>query len=215
MSERPWFSGEVALTGGEVAKRHAPATLRNRDAIAEVLARELPTSGLVLEVASGSGEHAIHFARRFPSLDWLPSDPDPIARASIAAWIDEAALSNISPPLDVDACAAIWPIASAAAILCINMTHIAPWAATAGVFTGGAQLLEQGAPLIFYGPFLKADIETAPTNLAFDAQLRAWNRDYGVRAVEDMDRVAEAHGFVRTKCTMMPANNLTLVYRLN
>lgn len=215
MSDRPWFAGDAARSGGAAAKRHAPATLRNRDVIADVLARELPATGLVLEVASGSGEHVTHFAARFPALDWQPSDPDPIARASISAWVEEIALANICPTLDLDAASPEWPIPDAAAILCINMTHIAPWAATVGLFAGAARLLKRGAPLILYGPFLKADVETAPSNLAFDTQLRSHNPAYGLRAVEDMDRVANEHGFARTACHSMPANNLTLVYRLN
>ncbi len=215
MSERPWFAGEAIHPGGDTAKRHAPATLRNRDAIADVLSRELPASGMVLEVASGSGEHIIHFAGRFPALNWQPSDPDPIARRSTAAWIEDAALSNILPPIDIDTSTPDWPIGATAAIVCINMTHIAPWVATLGLFAGAARLLEHGAPLILYGPFLKADSETAPSNIAFDAQLRSRDSAYGLRAVEDIDRLAEAHGFVRTACHSMPANNLTLVYRIN
>ncbi len=214
MSERPWFSGEAAHPGGAAAKRHAPATLRNRDVIADVLAQELPASGLVLEVASGSGEHIIHFAERFPTLAWQASDPDPVARMSIEAWATEGALTNLLAPVDLDASAETWPVNAAAAILCINMTHIAPWAATIGLLRGAARLLGQGAPLILYGPFLKADIETAPSNAAFDAQLRERNRAYGIRRVEDVDEEAEAHGFTRTACHLMPANNLVLVYRL-
>lgn len=215
MSERPWFAGEAVRPDGDVTKRHAPATLRNRDAIADVLARELPLSGLVLEVASGSGEHVIHFADHFPTLEWQPSDPDPVARASISAWMEDARLSNLRSPLDVDASAGDWPIDAAAAILCINMTHIAPWAATVGIFAASARLLERGAPLIFYGPFLRAEIETAPSNLAFDIQLRTRDPAYGLRAVEDLDRVGQAQGFARTMCYTMPANNLMLVYRLS
>jgi hypothetical protein len=215
VSDRPWFAGEAQRFDGDAAKRHAPATLRNRDVIADVLARELPTSGLVLEVASGSCEHIIHFAKRFPAHEWQPSDPDPVARASIAAWAEEAALANIHPPIEIDASAADWPINASDAILCINMAHIAPWAATAGVIAGGARLLKHGSPLIFYGPFLKADIETAPSNLAFDAQLRTRDPSYGIRSVEDVDREAIVHGLVRTACHYMPANNLMLVYRIN
>ncbi len=215
MSERPWFAGEAAHPAGDAAKRHAPATLRNRDAIADVLARELPASGLVLEVASGSGEHIIHFAERFPALEWQASDPDSVARRSISAWAEEAALSNILLPVDLDASAEEWPTSAASAILCINMTHIAPWAATLGLLKGAARLLRPGAPLILYGPFLKADIETAPSNAAFDAQLRARNPAYGIRWVEDVDRAAEPLSLARTACYPMPANNLVLVYRLS
>lgn len=207
---RPWFSG-----GDQSGKLHAPAALRNRDAIAEVLARELPESGLVLEIASGSGEHIVSFAVYFPALRWQPSDPDPVARASIAAWGAEAALSNLLPPLDLDASATDWPISSADAIVCVNMTHIAPWAATLGLLAGASRLLPFGAPLIVYGPFVMSGIETAPSNLAFDAQLKRMDPRFGLRAVEDIDGEAEKRGFTRTACHAMPANNLILVYRLN
>lgn len=210
MTERPWFSGN-----GEGERRHAPATLRNRDAIAGVLVRELPESGLVLEVASGSGEHAVHFAARFPALRWQPSDPDPSARASIAAWSQEAALPNLLPPVDLDAASASWPVIAPAAILCINMVHITPWASTLGLLDGAARLLTPNSPLILYGPFRRADVDTAPGNLAFDAQLKAMDTRFGLRAVEDVDQAAEERGLVRTALYPMPANNLTLVYRVN
>jgi len=206
---QPWFAGEA----DGAAKRHAPATLRNRDAIADILQQALPEAGLVLEIASGSGEHAIYFAERFPALTWQPSDPDPVAVASVSAWAAEAALPNIQPPLALDASSPQWPIEQADAILCINMTHISPWEATLGLLDGAARLLGTGAPLILYGPFLKEDIETAPSNLAFDAQLRQRNPAYGIRAVEDIDSEAERRGIKRAACHIMPANNLTLVYR--
>ncbi len=140
----PWVPGEAA---GQADRRHAPATLRNRDAIARVLADVLPPRGTVLEVASGSGEHVVHFARTFPALDWQPSDPDPAALRSIAAWVDEANLANVAPPVMLDAGAGDWPVASADAILCINMVHISPWAATLGLLRGAARLLPPGGPL--------------------------------------------------------------------
>lgn len=211
---RPWFV-EDGRTPGADPRLHAPATQRNRDAIADVLARELPTAGLVLEVASGSGEHAIHFARLFPALDWQPSDPDAMARASIAAWAAGSGLSNIRAPLDINTALPRWPIDRADALLCINMTHISPWEATQGLFAGAERIMASGAPLILYGPFLQADVETAPSNRAFDAQLRARNPRYGLRAVEDIDALAAQHGFARDALHPMPANNLTLVYRLS
>ncbi len=152
----PWMPSD----GGEGDKRHAPATLRNRDAIAAVLGDWLPASGTVLEVASGSGEHAVHFAAAFPKLDWQPSDPDPSALASIAAWSAEAGLPNIAAPLHLDASAPDWPLGHADALLCINMVHISPWAATLGLFAGAARLLGPGAPLILYGPACAAAIPT-------------------------------------------------------
>ena len=172
----PWMPSD----GGEGDKRHAPATLRNRDAIAAVLGDWLPASGTVLEVASGSGEHAVHFAAAFPKLDWQPSDPDPSALASIAAWSAEAGLPNIAAPLHLDASAPDWPLGHADALLCINMVHISPWAATLGLFAGAARLLGPGAPLILYGPYLEADVATADSNLAFDESLRSRNPDWGL-----------------------------------
>ena len=194
-------------------KRIAPAAGRNREPIAAVLAEELPPSGLVLEVASGTGEHAVHFARTFPRLDWQPSDPDAEARESISAWREEAGLANLLVPIAVDASAPPWPIARADAVLCINMVHISPVASTEGLLAGAAALLAPGAPLILYGPYLEADVETAPSNLEFDASLRARNPEWGLRAVEWLDELADGHGFRRARRVAMPANNLTLVYR--
>lgn len=194
-------------------KRHAPAAVRNREPIAAVLADELPASGLVLEVASGSGEHAVHFAGTFPRLTWQPSDPEADARASIAAWRDEAGLSNLLAPLALDAAAGEWPVERADAIVCINMAHISPPEATQGLFAEAGRLLGADSPLIVYGPFLEASVETAPSNLAFDTDLKARNPAWGLREVEWLDRVARDCGFVRTRRVAMPANNLTLVYR--
>ena len=194
-------------------KRHAPATGRNREPIAAVLTEELPETGLVLEVASGSGEHAVHFARTYPRLEWQPSDPDPHALESIAAWRDEAELDNLRAPVLLDASASDWPLRRADAVLCINMVHISPVAATEGLVAGAAQLLTPGAPLILYGPYFDAEVETAPSNLAFDLDLKARNPEWGLRSVEWLDALAAAHGFARTRRVVMPANNLTLVYR--
>ena len=194
-------------------KRHAPAAARNREPIAAVLTEDLPASGLVLEVASGTGEHAVHFARTFPALAWQPSDPDADARASIAAWLEEAELPNLRAPLDLDAAAPEWPIDRADAVLCINMVHISPIAAAEGLLAGAARLLERDAPLILYGPFLEADVDTAPSNLAFDASLRARDARWGLRSVEWLDELAASNGFRRTRRVAMPANNLVLVYR--
>lgn len=205
-----WVPGEA---GGEAHKRHAPATLRNRDAILTILRDALPSAGLVLEVASGSGEHAIHFAAALPALDWQPSDPDPAALASIAAWRAEAGLPNLRPPLLLDA-AGDWPIDRADAILCINMVHISSWDATVGLFTQSARLLQKGAPLILYGPYFRKDHPTAPSNLGFDESLRARNAEWGIRWLEDVNELAERQGFAVEAVYAMPANNLTVVYRL-
>ena len=194
-------------------KRHAPAVERNRAPIAAVLAEELPAEGLVLEVASGTGEHAVHFARAFPHLAWQPSDPDPEALESIAAWRAEEGLANVREPVLLDAAAARWPVSAADAVLCINMIHISPVAATEGLLAGAAALLAPGAPLIVYGPYFEKGVETAPSNLEFDAWLKRRDPGFGLRSAEWLDRLAAGHGFARTRRAAMPANNLTLVYR--
>ena len=199
------------------AKQHAPATLRNREPIADVLARELPARGTVLEIAAGTGEHAVFFAERFPMLSWQPTDPSPEALASIAAWRADYPGTNLSAPLLLDAAAPDrWPITQAAAILCINMVHISPWEATLGLFRGAAQLLG-GAPsdgaLILYGPYIETGIETAPSNLEFDASLKARNPLWGLREAEALDGLAAQHGMARSARYALPANNIMLVYR--
>ena len=211
MTDRPepWEPGS-----GAAAKLHAPATERNRDAILAVLREELPPSGLVLEVASGSGEHAIHFAAAFPDLDWQPSDPDPAALASIAAWREEAGLANLRPPIRLDAVAA-WPVRHADAILCINMVHISAWEATLGLLRGAGEALAPGGLLYLYGPYLRDDVDTAPSNLAFDMSLRARDPRWGLRRVEDVIVAAEIEGLRFDRLVEMPANNLSLLFRRN
>ncbi len=194
-------------------KRHAPATLRNRAAIADVLADWLPASGVVLEVASGSGEHVVHFAASFPQLFWQPSDPDPAALASIAAWSTEAGPTNIAPPLALDAAAPEWPLDSAGAILCINMVHIGPWEATLGLFADAARLLVPGAPLILYGPYIEPGVPTADSNRAFDADLRARNPAWGLRNTGEVKVAAADAGLRFCERRAMPANNLMLLFR--
>lgn len=202
----PWIAAED--TGG--VRKHAPATLRNREAIAEALGDILPPSGLILEIASGSGEHCAYFAERFAGLAWQPSDPDPAALASIADWTH--GLGNVRPPLAIDAAAPDWPIDRAAAILCINMVHISPWAATLGLLAGSARRLDPGGALILYGPYRRAGIPTVPSNEAFDASLKARDPAWGLRAVEAVSAAA-APDFSRERLIEMPANNLLLVYR--
>ena len=194
-------------------KQTAPAAARNRDPIAAVLAEELPGSGTVLEVASGTGEHALFFSSRFPQLAWQPSDPDPDAIASVAAWRAESGPPNLLAPVMLDAASGHWPVAAAAALVCINMVHISPWAATRGLFAGAARILPSSAPLILYGPYLEEGVETAPSNLAFDESLKARNRAWGLRAVAAMDALGHDNGFTRSRRVAMPANNLVLVYR--
>ncbi len=194
-------------------RRNAPATERNRDPIAAVLREELPATGLILEIASGTGEHACHFAGLFPALEWQPSDPDPSSIESIAAWRELEGHANLRAPLMLDAAGAAWPVDSADALLCINMVHISPWAATLGLLEGAARLLPKGAPLILYGPYLREEVPTAPSNLAFDADLRARNPEWGLRRLEDVTAEAAARGLARTRVVDMPANNLMLVFR--
>lgn len=194
-------------------KRHAPATARNSEPLAEVLAEELPDRGLVLEVASGSGEHAVFLARRFSALDWQPSDVDLEALASVDAWAAEAAVANLRPAIALDAAQANWPIAAADAVLCVNMVHISPWSAAVGLFTGAGRVLTSGAPLVLYGPFIEPGRETAPSNLAFDQSLKQRNSEWGLRNTADLDALAADHGLRRTARHAMPANNLVLVYR--
>lgn len=194
-------------------KWHAPATQRNREPIAQVLAQELPARGTLLEVAAGSGEHAVFFAGLFPGLIWQPTDPDPDALSSITAWRDEDGPANLAIPLLLDASSDDWPISAADAMLCVNMTHISPWAATEGLFAGAGRLLPAGAPLLLYGPFIEAGVETAQSNLAFDESLRARNPAWGLRDLAAIDGVAGEAGLARTRLVRMPANNLTLVYR--
>ena len=203
----PWI---VADGTGDV-KKHAPATLRNREAIAAVLMEELPLTGLVLEIASGSGEHVAHFARELCGHAWQPSDPDADAVASIDAWC--AGIGNVRAALSIDAAAPHWPVDRADAILCINMIHIAPWEATLGLMAGAARLLAVGTPLILYGPYRQAGVETASSNEAFDRSLRERDPRWGLRRVEAVSEAAAAQGFALSRLVEMPANNLSLVYR--
>ena len=195
------------------ARRHAPATARNRDPILAVLRRHLPPTGTLLEISAGTGEHAVHFAAAFPGLTWQPTDPDPGARASIAAWAREAKLNNLRPPLALDAAAEDWPVDRADAVLCINMIHIAPWPAGLGLLRGAARILPPGGPLILYGPFKRGGAHTAPSNAAFDAGLRAQDPAWGVRDLETVAAEAAAAGFGPPELVEMPANNLMPIFR--
>ena len=202
------------MSGGDGdGRRSAPHVARNAGPIAEVLRDVLPEGGRVLEVASGTGEHILHFARELPHLMWQPSDPEPAALRSIEGWRREAGLSNLLPAIALDARAANWPVAAADAILCINMIHISPWAATAGLMRGAGRLLAPGAPLYLYGPYRRAGVETAPSNEAFDASLRARDPEWGLRELEDVVGEAEAQGFRLETVVPMPANNISVVLR--
>ena len=196
------------------ARRSAPAALRNREPIAEVLAEWLPERGDVLEIASGTGEHAAYFAERFPDLEWQPSDLHPEALRSIMGWREETGLPNLREPVHLDASSADWPIGRADAVLSINMVHISPWASAQGLIAGAARLLSTDAPLILYGPWLKEDIPTAESNLAFDADLKRRDPQWGLRRVEDFAEAAR-QSFDLVETRPMPANNLMLLLRRN
>lgn len=191
----------------------APATQRNRAPILDVLRGALPEQGLVLEIASGSGEHIVHFAAALPRLTFQPSDPDPAALESIAAWTHESGLTNIRAPLLLDAAAAEWPVSSADAILCVNMVHISPWAATEGLMRQAGAMLPAGGVLYLYGPYRRPGRPLEPSNLAFDESLRARNPEWGLRELDAVAALASQAGFGAPEVTEMPANNLSLVFR--
>ena len=194
-------------------RRSAPAALRNRDPILAVLREVLPAHGRVLEIASGTGEHVVHFARHLPNLVFQPSDPDAGARASVTAWIAESGLANVRAPLMLDAASPPWPVTAADAIVCINMIHISPWRSTEGLFAGAASVLPAGAPPALYGPYRRHGVPTAPSNEEFDASLRARDPAWGLRQLEDVAAHAEQSGFALDRVVEMPANNLTVVFR--
>ena len=191
----------------------APAVARNRDPILDVLRKILPSKGVALEIASGSGEHVAHFAAALPGLTFQPSDPNPQARASIDAWIAQTGLRNIRPAVALDASRPAWPIFGADAILCINMVHISPWAATKGLFHHAHEILTPGAPLYLYGPYLREGTATAPSNLEFDASLRAQNPKWGLRDLADVAAIARSNDFSAPEIIEMPANNLSVIFR--
>ncbi|EUC13272.1 UNVERIFIED_ORG: uncharacterized protein DUF938 [Burkholderia sp. CF145] len=194
-------------------RQHAPSAERNREPILAVLERVLPATGTVLEIASGTGQHAIHFAAALPHLVWQPSDLDDEARASIAAWTAHSGLANVRPPIALDVRDASWGIEAAAAIVCINMIHISPWASAQALIGGAGRLLGAGGVLFLYGPYRRGGAHTAPTNAAFDEQLQRRNPAWGVRDMEAVVALADAAGFDADEPVEMPANNFSLVFR--
>jgi Protein of unknown function (DUF938) len=194
-------------------RQYAPATRRNREPILGMLRSDLPGSGLVLELASGTGEHIVHFARALPMLTWQPSDPSEGARRSIAAWIAAEGLNNLCPPLDLDAMSDSWPLDHAAALVCINMIHISPWAATEGLMAGASRILDEGAPLYLYGPFRQAGRPIEPSNAAFDTDLRHRDPRWGLRELAEVTACAAMHGLRLDRVVDMPANNLSVVFQ--
>jgi SAM-dependent methyltransferase len=192
---------------------YRPHVARNREPILEVLKRILPSHGLVLEIASGTGEHAAFFAGELPLLTWQPTDPDERALASIVAHRAAASSANLLPPLQLDVHAEHWPIERTDAVICCNMIHIAPWSACAGLIAGAARVLPPGGILYLYGPYKIDGRHTAPSNEAFDAQLRSQNAAWGIRDLADVAALAQRHGFWVAETVAMPANNLSVIFR--
>lgn len=210
------------------ARQSAPATQRNRAPILAVLEQVLPPTGTVLEIASGTGEHAVFFAPRLQSLHWLPSDPNPIARDSITAWREAIPAENLYPPLALDVCDPAWADAArlatavpeldlqsnpVVAIVNINMIHISPWRACLGLMAGAGRLLSPGGILYLYGPYKQKGQHTAASNAAFDQSLKAQNPAWGVRDLEEVIAVAQQHHFLLQQTTAMPANNLSVIFQ--
>lgn len=195
-----------------MAKGFAPATGRNRQPILDVLRRVLPDTGLVLEVASGTGQHAVFFSEHLCGLRWQPSDASVDGLRSIQAWVEDSALENLLPPIELDVRSPRWPIASADALLCINMIHISPWDTTESLFHGASAVLAGGSPLITYGPYRLHGEHSAPSNAAFDESLRSRNPRWGVRDIDALIELAGRTGFELQECVPMPANNMTLVW---
>ena len=193
-------------------KQRAPSTARNREPIRDVLAGVLPASGLVLEIASGTGEHAVFLAAAFPRVRWQPTDADPVAQASIAAWCAEAGLPNLLPPLALDVTGP-WPVANADVVVCINMVHISPWDSALALFAGAARVLPPGGLLYLYGPYRFDGVFTAPSNADFDRSLRSRDPRWGVRDVRDLRAAASAQGLTLTDTIAMPGNNHSLLFR--
>ena len=193
-------------------RRNAPAAARNRDPILGILRRHLPELGLILEVASGTGEHVVHFAAAMPGLTFQPSDPPAEARSSTDAWVREMRLPNVRAAIELDVTPAAWPIDEAAGLICINMIHIAPWPATEGMLRGASSVLPAGGPLVLYGPFREGGRHTALSNQAFDKDLRLRNPNWGMRGIEDVAQLASSMGFSAPEIEHMPANNLVLVF---
>jgi SAM-dependent methyltransferase len=194
-------------------RQRSPSAERNRDPILEVLQQALPQSGLVLEIASGTGQHVTHFAAALPGLTWQPSDPDADARSSVAAWTAHAGLANVRAPLALDVRRTPWGIDAANAVICINMVHISPWAATGALISGAGRILERGGVLFLYGPYRRHGAHTSGSNQAFDQQLRSRDPEWGVRDMEAVVELAAAAAFEGEEPVAMPANNFCLVFR--
>ncbi len=209
-----------SLEFGPGDRQYAPATQRNREPILAVLQQVLPPEGTILEIASGTGEHAVFFAPRLAPRRWLPSDPNPVALASITAWRESVAAEQLYPPLMLDVHACPWPVETSdfaagpiVAIACINMIHIAPWSACLSLFAGAGRILPQGGILYLYGPYKQHGQHTAPSNATFDLSLQTQNPDWGVRDLEAVVAIATAEHFTLLQTVPMPANNLSVVFQ--
>ena len=240
MNETPNSTGQGPDNGPD-RRQFAPATGRNRDAILAVLERVLPETGLMVEIGAGSGQHAAYFAPRFPGLVWQPTEPDPDAHASIAAWAETANVPNLLAALDLDVTEAVWPVGEADAVFSANMIHIAPWACCLGLMAGAGRILtprgedggtpdrdqiesgeDGGTPdrdqkkagvLVLYGPFMRDGEHTAPSNADFDAGLRSRDPAWGVRDLADVTEAAADAGLALEETVDMPANNLMAMFR--
>ena len=204
-----WPIGEDLGDG----RLRAPAAARNREPILEVLRRVLPAQGTVLEIGSGSGEHAVFFAAALPGVTWQPTEPDEMLRRSIVAWTRSSGAVNVKEPLALDVHQARWPVAAADAMLAVNVVHVSPWSAVPALFAGASRLLDTGRPLVLYGPWFRTGEPAAPGNVRFDATLRAHDPAWGVREVAAAAEVAATHGLRLDETVEMPANNLMLVFR--
>ena len=201
--------GEKTANG----KWSTPSAERNKDPILDVLVRVLPRRGLILEIASGTGQHVTHFAKALSGLTWQPSDPDPELRESIALRVGEEQLANVNPPLELDVTGLPWPLQTADAVVCINLIHVAPWSATLALFEGAKALLPAQHVLFLYGPYRRFGHHTSESNAQFDLDLRAHNPEWGLRDLEAVSDVAAGAGFVLAETVEMPANNFSLVFK--
>jgi len=204
------------------ARRYAPATQRNQEPILEILQQVLPPQGTVLEISSGTGEHAVFFAPRLSPRIWLPSEPDPKSRESVIAWIENSPADNLHPPLNIDVRAGVWAVEEDIifesippinAIVNINMIHIAPWSACLGLMAGANRILSSGGIMYLYGPYKQGGKHTAPSNEAFDYSLQAQNPEWGVRNLEDVIAAANDQNFTLLNTYQMPANNLSVIFQ--
>lgn len=200
-------------------RQYAPATQRNRDAILDVLVDVLPPKGNILEIASGTGEHAVYFAPKLKNHQWIPSDPDGVLQESITAWQQFCPSPNCHPPKNINVLNSAWTEElqdlEITAIVNINMIHISPWEACLGLIQGAGNLLPSGGILYLYGPYKQGGRHTAPSNQSFDESLRLQNEAWGVRNLDDVIKVAQEQGLNFVKIVSMPANNLSVIFQKN